>query len=106
MDTKEPPLIVLVTPEAQSELIEIWNWNAIDRGIRHADAYLKFLEGQIDDLAENYDKGRTVGTRPELRYILMRRKSRGHGHVAVYTVVGSVVTVVHVFHTAQDWQTK
>ena len=104
MDTEERPVRVVVAPEAQLDLNEIWNWNARDRGICHADSYVRFLETQIDGLSEHYASGKVVGTRPDLRYILMRRKTRGHGHVAVYTVAESVVTVVYVFHTAQDWQ--
>ena len=73
---------------------------------RHADNYLAFLDGHINLLGETYAKGKTVENRPDLRYILIRRKSRGNGHLAVYTVEGKVVTVVHVFHTAQDWQAK
>jgi plasmid stabilization system protein ParE len=37
---------------------------------------------------------------------LIRRKSRGHGHIAVYGVDESTVNILHVFHSAQDWQRR
>jgi len=57
-------------------------------------------------LASNYAKGKPVGTRPDLRYIIIRRRAKGHGHVAVYNFDEKEVRVLHIFHTAQDWQTK
>ncbi len=59
-----------------------------------------------DALGENYARGRVVESRPELRYIRISRRKRGHGHVAVYRVDEDIVSVLHVFHTAQDWHTK
>jgi plasmid stabilization system protein ParE len=41
-----------------------------------------------------------------LRYIRIGRRKRGHGHIAVYRVDEDAVRVLHIFHTAQDWQTK
>ena len=29
-----------------------------------------------------------------------------HGHIAVYRVDADAVSILHVFHTAQDWQAK
>ena len=97
---------VVVTPEAQAELSEIWIWNANDRGVHHADAYLAFLDKHIGALSETYAMGRIVEIRSDLRYIQMRWNARGHGHVAVYTVGINAVTVIHVFHTSQNWQAK
>jgi plasmid stabilization system protein ParE len=44
--------------------------------------------------------------RPDLRYLMIRRKAHGYGHVVVYRVTDVSVEVLHVFHTAQDWQTR
>jgi plasmid stabilization system protein ParE len=50
--------------------------------------------------------GRPISARPELRYLPIKFKNRGHGHVAVYSVDQHAVSILHVFHTAQDWQNR
>ena len=97
---------VVLTPEAQGELADIWAWNAKDRGILHADRYVGFLMESIFALTETYALGRPVSTRDDFRYTVIRRRSKGHGHIAVYTFEEEQVTVLHVFHTAQDWEAK
>ncbi len=52
-------------------------------GVSHADVYLHYLKQCIADLAVSYARGKTVGTRPDLRYVIMRQRAGGHGHVAV-----------------------
>ena len=104
MNAKRLRLFVAYSPVALQELDAIWDWNETTYGREHAARYVEFLERHIDALAENYVRGRTVESRPEFRYLLMRRKSKGHGHVAVYRISGQQINVLHVFHTAQDWQ--
>jgi plasmid stabilization system protein ParE len=106
MASKKSPLTVIRSPTAIDELDEIWQWNAERHGVPHADGYLRYLKENIDALARDYAKGKAVGGRPDLRYILIRRRAKGHGHVAVYQFDDLGVQVLHIFHTAQDWQTK
>lgn len=103
---KRPTLTVVYAAKALKELDEIWDWNDERHGSDHADQYVEFLERQIDALSSDHRLGKQVGFRPELSYILIRRKSKGHGHIAVYGVDEMRVNVLHVFHTAQDWQSK
>ena len=102
----EPPQrrTVIYATSALCELDAIWQWNAATYGPSRADAYLRFLLGGIDKLGRTCSSGRRVAAEKDLQYRLLRRKSKGHGHVAVYRVVGDFVRVLHVFHTAQDWQ--
>jgi hypothetical protein len=37
---------------------------------------------------------------------VIRRHRKGHGHVAVYELIGDVIHVLNFYHTAQDWQNK
>lgn len=97
---------VVLTREARNELSQIWNHNAKARGIEHADRYVAFLYEQIENLSETYLNGKVVEARPDLRYLLMRRKSRGHGHIVVYSISGEEIVVLHIFHTAQNWQNR
>jgi plasmid stabilization system protein ParE len=101
-----PALPVVYAPLAIHDLDVIWDWNQKTYGPLHAARYADFLARHIDALGESHSRGRVVGSRPELRYILIRQRKRGHGHIAVYRVDQNAVNVLHVFHTAQDWQTK
>jgi plasmid stabilization system protein ParE len=106
MASEKSPLAVIRSPAAIDDLDEIWRWNAERYGVPHADSYLRYIKGAIDGLASSYAKGKAVGGRADLRYILIRRRAKGHGHVAVYQIGREAVHVLHIFHTAQDWKNK
>jgi plasmid stabilization system protein ParE len=91
---------------AQFELADIWRWNADRYGEPHADAYLAFLDRSIEELSVRFASGRPVANRPDLRFILMQQRSKAHGHVAVYRIEPDTIQLLHVFHTAQDWEAK
>ncbi|MGO9114109.1 MAG: type II toxin-antitoxin system RelE/ParE family toxin [Thermoguttaceae bacterium] len=102
-----PALPVDYAPLALRDLDVVWDWNAKTYGPAHAARYVDFLERHIDALGEHHPRGRVVESRPELRYIRISRRTRGHGHIAVYRVDANKDNVLHIFHTAaQDWQTK
>lgn len=103
MASRPTPLTVAIAPTALNEISAIWRWNADEYGVSHADRYIDFLTDAIYSLATTHSLGRMVDGRPDLRYIVIKRRSRGHGHVAVYTVDEEHVNLLHVFHTAQDW---
>ena len=103
---RAPVLPVAVTLLAERDLDEIWDWNKKTYGIDHARRYVDLLQHQIDAVGAGYQNGVVVESHPDLRYIRLGKRKHGHGHVAVYRVDASVVNVVHVFHTAQDWQAK
>ena len=97
-------MTVTLTADATDDLDEIWRWNARQHGAGHANEYLAFLRRAIDELATTHAQGRVVDGRPDLPHRTVRHRSRGHAHVPVYHVDGTMVTVVRVFHTAQNWQ--
>jgi plasmid stabilization system protein ParE len=97
--------VVLARP-AERDLDEIWDWNKKTYGVDHAFRYLDMLQGQIDAIGAAYSHGKVVESRPGLRYIRLGKRKSGHGHVAVYRIDVDYVNVVHVFHTAKDWQAK
>ncbi len=100
----DKPLTLIRSPAAIDELHDIWQWNARYYSASHADSYLRYLTESIADLSSSYARGKVVATRPDLRYIIIRRRSKGHGHVAVYNFDEKEVHLLHIFHTAQDWQ--
>ncbi len=99
-------LTVIYAANALAELDEIWDWNEEFYSANHADQYVAFLQRHIDKLGEDHQRGQSLSFRSELRYIFIRRRSKGYGHVAVYRVDQERVNVLHVFHSAQDWRTK
>ncbi len=97
---------IIITPTAYQDLEEIWRWNAKHYDELHADNYLAFLNREIDGLVSLYKRGIHLRKQFDLQYSLLRRRSSGHGHIVVYSVAASDIIVKHVFHTAEDWQTK
>ena len=99
------PLTLDYTPEALSDLNTIWDWNAAKYGNAHADRYIEFLQRQTDRLRST-DRGLSVPTRPEFKYLTIRKRSKGYGHVVVYETVENRIRVLRYFHTSQDWENK
>ena len=99
-------MIVKLHPTAVVELAGIWEWNADRYGRQRADGYAAFLRHAIDQLPGLVKLSLPVPGRPEYRYTVIRRRSGGHGHVAVYRLREGLIEVLHLFHTAQDWQTR
>ena len=93
-------------PPCDPDLDAVWDWNAKTYGPPHAARYVDFLRRHIDALGENHPrrKGRRIPPGPAL--YLDQPAKRGHGHIAVYRVDVDNVSVLHIFHTAQEWQTK
>jgi plasmid stabilization system protein ParE len=104
MASPEFALTVTVSPTATAELADIWQWNADRYGAGHADEYVGFLRNTIRQLPVLHKLGRPVTVQPNLRYLVIRRRAKGHGHIAVYRCDEKAIDVLHVFHTAQDWQ--
>jgi len=99
-------LAIELSPIVIAELAEIWRWNDERYGSTHADAYLKFLDERIEGLSTSYLRGTVVPHHHGLRYILALRRSRGSGHLIVYSFDDKRVLVAHVLHSAQDWQSR
>jgi len=106
MASPEFALTVTVSPTAGAELADIWRWNADRYGADHADQYVGFLRSAIHQLPALYKLGKPVPAQPDLCYLVIRRRAKGHGHIAVFRFDDRAIAVLHVFHTAQDWQTK
>jgi plasmid stabilization system protein ParE len=99
----DEPLTIDYTPEALADLDAIWDWNAANDGNDHADRYIEFLQGQTERLRSNV-QGRPVPTRPDFRYLTIRRRRKGHSHIVVYELVENRIRILRYFHTSQDWQ--
>lgn len=84
-------LTLLYTPESLEDLAEIWQWNAEQKGEPHANRYVTFLRAQTEKLANIENAGRPVATRDGYRYVTIRRRTRGYGHVAIFEIDGDLL---------------
>ena len=96
----------IYSAESIADLDEIWDWNAAQHGEIHASQYREFLKLQTLKLTELKNPGREVPTRTTYRYAVIKRRQRGYGHIVIFQIEGEVMTILHYYHTAQDWQTK
>jgi plasmid stabilization system protein ParE len=103
---EDPPLTVIVSPTASSELWEIWQYNAERYNFHHAEGYEAFVMAGINALATTYAEGKGVEGFPNLRSLTLKRRRRGDGHVVIYEVDATerTVNVHHVYHTKNDIQ--
>jgi len=95
-------LALQYSARAVESLEEIWGWNSDRYGITHANQYVEFLLAETEKLVAKGLAGRQVPDRPNYRYVAIRRRAKGHGHVVVYKVSGNDIIVLDYFHTSQD----
>ncbi|HEY3781089.1 MAG TPA: type II toxin-antitoxin system RelE/ParE family toxin [Fimbriimonadaceae bacterium] len=107
MGRKPRYLTVNITPTAEAQLDDIWDWNADRYDPDHADAYEDFLIDEANRIGEDPSIGRPVQNKPEYLYIVSRkRKRKSHGHIIVYEVANQAVEILFIFHTAQNWEVR
>lgn len=104
MASGKPPFIVVIHPEAQEELDEIWVRNVRERGFAHAEAYDANLKKFIEDLSTDFWQGKEVEAGLGLWRMIFRKRSGGHGHVVVYWINKDTenILVVHIYHSRMD----
>jgi plasmid stabilization system protein ParE len=99
-------LTVSISAPAQKDLANIWKWNAKEKSVVAADRYLAFLESRIYRIFDFQTSARPVPTKPEYKYLVLRRRPKSHGHIVIFKTEGINFAVIRVFHTAQNWQTE
>ena len=94
-------LTLAISPEAKSDLFDIWRYNAIHRGFRAAELWDAVIQSRIDSLSTDYDLGRRIDEAPELRFVIVQRRPKAHGNVVVYQIdlEGLTLSILRVFHT-------
>lgn len=89
---------------AQLDLDEIAVWNQKRYWSEHAARYVDYLQSQIEEHCHDDQKSHVVASHPGLLYVMIRRKKSGHGHIAIFQRDDQRINVLHVFHSAQNWQ--
>jgi len=89
--------------KADIDMTEIWIDNAERYSVDHADKYSHFLVESLQELAKNLALSGPVDEFPSLRSFTMKRRARGHGHIAFFEIHDDTIMVVRVLHTAMDF---
>lgn len=103
---QKQPLEVVVSLAARAEWIAIWQWTATQFSEKQADAYIHFLEIELGKIALTPELGSVLPEYPNVRRKLVKKRSGGHGQILFYRVSEARLELLHIFHMAQDWQSK
>ena len=91
---------IRLTPAAQRDLSDIWDYSDEARGRAQADKYLREIKFALDRLAQDHDLGRE---RAEIR---SEYKSYDVGrHVVFFTLSASTLDVIRILHQRMDFET-
>ncbi len=89
----------VVSPRAQEDLDEIWDYTAEHWGIDQAEAYIRLLQGAIETVASDPRKGRPCD---EVR-VGYRKYSAG-SHVVFYRSIKAGIDIVRILHGRMDFE--
>lgn len=81
-------------------------YNSVTYGEEHADQYLDFLSGVMDELALEPEMGLFVEGFPGVRtYTAKSNPDRqAHGYRIVFRVTGQGIEIIRILHTAMQWE--
>ena len=79
-------LTVNYSTQSLRDLGEIWDWNADEYGVQGADNYVSFVRRENLRLASSKNPGRQILSADRFRYHIIKRRSRGYGHVVVFAI--------------------
>ena len=91
---------LIISEKAWLDLRDIWLFNAERYGGEHAAKYQEFLFSEMASLCVYPNKGARVPRVSAMRFLIMKRRSGGHGHAAYYEIHCGSVYVIRVLHTA------
>lgn len=89
----------VVSPRAQEDIDEIWNYTAAQWGERQAEIYLRLIKTAVDAIAADSKVGRSCDD--------VRRGYRRYpvgSHVLFYRVTATAVVVVRILHRRMDFE--
>jgi toxin ParE1/3/4 len=89
----------VLSPRAQSDLNQIWNYTEGRWGIDQAEKYIRQLWRHIETIAAQPTSGRDC---PEVR--AGYHKYRAGSHFLFYRVTGDGVDVVRILHERMDFE--
>ena len=93
------------TAASRIDLIAVYLHNETSYGEDYADQYLKFLDAEMDALAQCPEIGRTVEGFKKIRVHIVKSRPRrkAHGYRIFYREVTDGIEIIRVLHTRRDW---
>lgn len=89
----------VLTPRAQADIDEIWDYTADRWGLDQAETYTRQLSKDIQTVADSPSLGRECNeVRPGYR------QYPSGSHVLFYRVTGSGIDVVRILHERMDYE--
>lgn len=89
----------VLSPRAQTDLEEIWDYSADTWGIDQADVYTRDLWQRIEALAEHPNMGQACANIRPGYY-----KSSCGSHVLFYRLTAQAIDVVRILHERMDFE--
>jgi toxin ParE1/3/4 len=89
----------IVSPKAEQDLSEIWDYTANRWGVDQAEAYIRLIQLAIETVAEDPRKGRRCD---EVR--AGYRKYPAGSHMVMYRDADTGIDVVRVLHGRMDFE--
>ena len=89
----------VISPRAQEDIEEIWNYTADRWGVEQADRYVRSIQAAIETIAGDPRRGRSCD---EVRGGY--RKFAVGSHMLFFRLVSDQVDVVRVLHQQMDFE--
>jgi plasmid stabilization system protein ParE len=93
----------IISSRALQDLKDIWLYNFKAYSRKRADDYVAFLHAALDKITADPAAGKPYLVLPDVYYIVIRRRRRGHGHIAFFQYDSMSLTVTRILHTSRDW---
>lgn len=89
----------VLTPRAQKDLSDIWDYTAQNWGVRQAELYIRLIQAAVRDLAANPGMGKACD------HIRMGYRRRPVGsHVIFYRTAEDAIDIVRILHGCTDFE--
>lgn len=89
----------VLSPRAQSDLDEIWDYTAEHWGVEQAENYIRLLQRAIESVAGDPRKGRPCD---EVR--AGYRKYHAGSHMLLYRNAKAGIDIVRILHSRMDFE--
>ncbi len=104
MAKQQKQLAIIYSDTAKRELHQIWCWTYSTFSERQADRYENQIRSFIRSISQSSRSGTVFDSKRAIYYRCMKQKSNRYGHVIVYQIREESFQVLHIFHSAQNWQ--
>jgi toxin ParE1/3/4 len=97
--------LVIHTAASRADLISIYVYNDMSYGEAHAERYIDFLNGEMQELADEPTSGNRIEAFPDTLVYLAKTRARisANGYRIFYRLVTDGIEIIRILHTRMDW---